>query len=487
MCLNKIQTLKFIKPFCAIVLCAITLYSCKKDTDKKTGDTAFFGGEVINPLSDFVILYNPNQAIDTIPLNDSNRFELTIPDPEQGLYTFKLQASDGMEYQTVLLESQDSVMCRINTMEFDESLVFTGSGAKKNNYLINLFLENEKEDKTVLGFSQLPAAEFEKKIDSIRSKKQKTLDSFSSKNTTSELFNDLVKTNIDYNYYLSKEVYPFVNYTSTERNIIETLPKNFYKFRSKVDYNKNNLVNFAPYYSFLVHHLENIALTEHFKTSTDSTFNKKSLDYNLIKLELIDSLISNDSIKNSLLIRAAVGFISNNKDVADYDALLESFTEKSSNPNHKEYVSNIINSLKNLKPGNKLPNLTLVDINNIEVSLNKVIKKPTVLYFWSSSHKTHINSHAKARELKIKYPEINFIAINTDKSNESVWKNIVKQYHYATTNEFIFKHPKEAKHSLAIYPINKVMIINKNGNIVNAHTNMFSIHFEEQLLSLLNQ
>ena len=39
-------------------------------------------------------------------------------------------------------------MFRLNTLDFDESLVFTGEGAKKNNYLINLFLEHEKEEKS---------------------------------------------------------------------------------------------------------------------------------------------------------------------------------------------------------------------------------------------------------------------------------------------------------------------------------------------------
>ena len=46
---------------------------------------------------------------------------------------------------------------------------------------------------------------------------------------------------------------------------------------------------------------------------------------------------------------------------------------------------------------------------------------------------------------------------------------------------------KDAKHVLAINPINKVIIIDNKGKIVNPHTNMFSMHFEEQLLGLLNR
>ncbi len=41
-------------------------------------------------------------------------------------------------------------MFRLNTYDFDESLVFTGNGAKKNNYLLkNISTERQKERKLV--------------------------------------------------------------------------------------------------------------------------------------------------------------------------------------------------------------------------------------------------------------------------------------------------------------------------------------------------
>ena len=52
----------------------------------------------------------------------------------------------------VLLEPNDSIMLRFNTYEFDESLVFTGIGAKKNNYFINEFLQNEVEETRVFKY-----------------------------------------------------------------------------------------------------------------------------------------------------------------------------------------------------------------------------------------------------------------------------------------------------------------------------------------------
>ena len=53
--------------------------------------------------------------------------------------------------------------------------------------------------------------------------------------------------------------------------------------------------------------------------------------------------------------------------------------------------------------------------------------------------------------------------------------------------EYQLKNPKAGKQALAINPIIKVMVIDKKGKIAEAHTNMFSIHFEEQLLGLINK
>ncbi|MFL0354396.1 TlpA family protein disulfide reductase [Xanthomarina sp. GH4-25] len=473
------------KYFYLILLFALTLISCKKDSKTDEGDVAFIGGELINPTVNYVIISKGKEVLDTVTLNKKNRFNYKISHMEPGLYKFH----HGVEYQMILLEPNDSLMLRLNTMEFDESLVFTGKGARKNNYLINLFLNSEVEEKAILGFSQLPAKDFESKLDSIRDSKLRKLKRFSGKLTLSDLFIELVEANINYDYYLSKEVYPFVNYTNTEREILEGLPEGFYDFREKLNYNDDNLKDYFPYYSFLKHHFENVALAEHFKHSTDSVFDKKSLEFSLIKLNLIDSLLTDESIKNSLLIGTAIEFISNNKDVDSYDAMLISYTSKSTNSGQKNYVEKIVKALKGLKAGNPLPDIKVFDVNDNELNLRRVTnKKPSVVFFWSQANLMHLKEcHNKVKELKTKYPEISFIGVNANNENKELWLKTLEKYGLSAEKEYLFKFPKEANQALAIYPINKVIIINKKGLIENAHTNMFSINFEEELLGVLNQ
>src|SRR5690554_8152381 len=100
----------------------LTFVSCKKDAKQNEGDIAYLGGEIINPSNNYVVLLKGNSVIDTLPLDTKNRFLYKVKELIPGLYTF----SHGGEIQMVLLEPLDSIMFRLNTMEFDESLVFTG-------------------------------------------------------------------------------------------------------------------------------------------------------------------------------------------------------------------------------------------------------------------------------------------------------------------------------------------------------------------------
>src|SRR5690606_3647635 len=129
------------KFYSALIISCVTLfYGCKNDANLEP-NVAYFGGEIINPNNGYVMLYGPNEMEDTLFLDDDNRFYKKLENLEAGLYTFVHSG----EYQMVLIEPQDSIMARLNTMDFDESLVFSGNGSKKNNFLINAFLENEVE------------------------------------------------------------------------------------------------------------------------------------------------------------------------------------------------------------------------------------------------------------------------------------------------------------------------------------------------------
>lgn len=460
---------------------ALVLFGCKSESD----DYAYIGGEIINPNADFVVISKADVVLDTIKLDTNNRFLYKVDHLETGIYTFK----HGGEMQMVLLEPKDSIVFRLNTLDFDESLVFTGDGDKKNNYLINDFLHNEIEQKLIFKFCQLDPQSYVSKIDSLKAEKKSKLKMFQEKYNPSELFSKIANTSIEYNYYTNKEIYPFVHYGESKREILKSLPKDFYAYRKDINYNNDLNKDYFNYNSFLRSTFNNLALSEHLNHVDDSEeFTPKSLDYNLVRLKMVDSLITNQSIKNELLYNYTIYFLTKNTKLENNDVILKSFLSKSDDVENKSIVTSVVKSLNKLKPGNKFPDIQLLDLEDNEANINSLTGKPSVIYFWSNSFYDHFkDSHHKAKELTAKYPEINFVAINIDDENPRLCIESMKKNKLSFQHEFKFKNPKEGRLSLAVYPMTKSIILDKENKIVNPNTNIFDIRFEEQLLGLINR
>jgi hypothetical protein len=138
------------KPYILYLTALLSLFmGCKSTSDNNT-DTAFFGGEIINPKGDKVIFYSRDGKIsDTLKLDGDNRFQKKFNSIETGVYYFR----HGSEIQLVIVEPNDSIMIRLNTYDFDESLVFTGNGAKKNNYLLKTYNQNYNNNRKLVKHS----------------------------------------------------------------------------------------------------------------------------------------------------------------------------------------------------------------------------------------------------------------------------------------------------------------------------------------------
>ncbi|MFC5048795.1 hypothetical protein [Aquimarina hainanensis] len=112
--------------FYICILFSLILYSCGTEKEE-IRESTYFGGEIVNPNSHYIILYREYGKGDTIYLDKNNRFLYKMDSLQEGAYLFY----HSPENQIVLLEKGDSTLIRLNTLEFDESLVFTGDGAKK--------------------------------------------------------------------------------------------------------------------------------------------------------------------------------------------------------------------------------------------------------------------------------------------------------------------------------------------------------------------
>ena len=442
---------------------------------------AIIGGEIINKNTDYIVLSNSKTIIDTIKLDDNNRFLYKLDHVEPGVFTFK----HGGEVQMVLLEPGDSLMFRLNTFDFDESLVYTGIGAKKNNYLINDFLEGEIEKKDIYKFCSLAPKAFEEKLDSIRNSKLEKLSYFNQKYNPSKLFYTIALSNIDYTHYNSKEIYPFLHDKNDSGAFINSLPNDFYAYRANINYNDSTLEDYFNYKTFLRHNINNIALGNHAKHSDESAYIWTNFCFNSDRLHAIDSLVQNSNIKNELLYHYTMGFLSKNKNMGDNDKVVSYFLEKSTDTVKQVLISTYNSALKNLMPGKPFPNLNVYKTNKKLVSINSILHKPSVIHFWSHLQKQYTEeSQKKIAELSLKYPELDFLSINIDDYSINRWINTVHKIQLDTATTFMFEKPKVSIETLALYPLNKVFMLNADGTIANAHTNLFNTNIEGELQAL---
>ena len=438
----------------------------------------FVGGDIINPSNNYVVLYDTQNNTDTLYLNDENRFFHHFTNFKPGIHSFV----HGGKYQSILLEENDSIMMHINTHDFDESIVYNGIGAKKNNYLINLLLKLEKEDRKTNAFYAKPPEEFHQNIEAFISKNTKDLEFFMTKNLNSELFKKVALSSIKYHYFTRKELYPFRHFGVHNFSNFKELPSDFYEFREEIVYNDIDLKDFYPYYNFLFPHINNLALEQLTTANPEFTLEDHQLDYTSRKLELIDSLVTNTMIKNNLLKYTTRNFISNSNSIDQSYILYQSFLDKSTNEKDKKYIKDLFKNVQGLQPGYPLPAIEVINHTNETVNINTIFDKTTVIYFWDNASRYHFeNSHIKVKTLQEKLLNIDFVAININSMHTYVWKNMIFGNQFKINNEYRFADPSYAKKRLAINYIKKVLIVDRNGVILNATADLFDPEFEVSL------
>ena len=453
--------------------------ACDSEQNKAKGGT-YIGGEIVNPVSNSVILRKDGAIIADLALSQNNRFFYKVKNLIPGLYGFYHN-----ERQLVFLEEGDSIILRVNTMDFDESLTFTGYGAAKNNFMTDMFLLNEKENKSIMSIYQQNPEVFAHTIDSLKEEREKLWKRFKDKYEVSEKFEEVIEAIIDYDSYARMEVYPISYYGKDRIALLDSLPENFFEFHEEIDFNRSELVSLYSYQRFLINYFNLAAYKEYYR---EEPYDSESFTHNLHKLRIIDSTVSNDSIKSYLLTRTIRDYLANSNDKNGGQQLYELYMSRIPSELNKEQIEDIYIANQNIESGKRFPDEVLISTNEEKVNIDNLIKKPTFIFFWTKDKRSHMRkSHFQAKELQSKFPEYNYLALNIDKNTDE-WIRLVELNQFDIKNEFQFEDFfTEIQKDLAITSIYKTFIVDENGMIINGHTNMFSSTFESQLLESLNR
>ena len=306
-----------------ILLILLLFFSCKSD------NTTVFSGKILNNTSDSIIIYKDNNMIYESVVDVDGLFNITIDTITSGLYTFYHEP----EFQYIIIDENDNLQIRLNTLDFDESLVYTGKGSSKNNFLMDVFLRSEDDELEINSKLDLAFDTFKNLVDSLYNKQMNSFKLFKENNILSSSSKEIINTAILYPYISKFHSYIIRN------NIEEEIQKDlFINYQNEISYDLDALAYFKPYIDFLYLHIYN-----NVKIKKDY---ENSLDFNIQRLLYTDKIIKSKLVKSRVLRFHAFGFILQRQDDVKNKTFLKAFFEISKDKKVNEEINNLYNELK---------------------------------------------------------------------------------------------------------------------------------------------
>ncbi|MEM7380519.1 MAG: transaldolase [Bacteroidota bacterium] len=454
-----------------IIVCIALFLLAACGEKEKMSPTVFFAGEIINPTNDYVVLYKGDKVIDSARLDANNRFSFSLDSISEGLHHFYHHP----ELQYIYFESGDSLQARLNTTEFDESLVFSGKGEEVNNFLLEMFLINESEEELVYSLYKLEPEDFTKKIDSLKDAKLQLLHELIEESELSEGAYEIARSGITYTNFISREAYPFYHKKKSGDKDFHALPAGFYDYRKHIDFENENLTYLRPYYNFMKYHVGNLSYMACLKDCGEHiSVAHNQLHFNRHKLQCIDTLIKQKELRDNLFRNVAVDYLLKPDCEDNIKAFIEEFHQLSGNNKHIEEINNLYEGIKKIQPNKEIPDVLVTDSEDNQVSLKEIADgRQVVFYFWSGVELGHFkNIKKRVAKLKKKHPEYAFVGISlrTDKAR---WKTLVEANNLDKTEQFWAGNFEDVAHTLIVYDPFK-SVIAKDGLIVDAFANVYT-------------
>ncbi len=433
--------------------------------------TAYFGGEVINPTNPYVVFMKDDKVIDTLKLDSKNRFFKKFDSLTPGLYTFKHDP----EYQYVYFDKNDSLMVRINSNDFDESIVFCGRGDEKNNFLMELYLKNEADKKKVFELLDYNVHDFQRSIDSSYLEKKAFYTTKKQEINWSEGFDIFANASLNFNYYSKKELYPKAHEMRTGNDVRDSLATDYYDYRKNIDFNDARLNYYSPFFRYITLYLNNVV------TNPKDNSPEAVLETGIKKLTIADSLFKNEKIKNTILNNIAFSYFLEDQNISNNKTFLDRYLALSTDNSKKNEVKKLGDAIQKLFPGSQLPAVNLIDKEGNRVSSNDLLKNKSIIFFWTENMESHIIiAHKKAAEYKRKHPDYDIIAINIDCDNKEWYKGI-PQLKNTDIKEFTIQSFDDLKYKWAVYKLHRTILLNKEGKIDNAFVDLLDAKFANHL------
>lgn len=448
-----------------LVITVILFYSCSKTTD-----FTYFGGEVVNPKDNFVYLKFQDEIIDSASLNENNRFLFKLKDPAEGVYRF----FHGIEFQYILLEKADSLMARLNTLEFDESIIFSGIGSEKNNFLIDMFLLEEDESYLQRKFYRANPEVFIRKVDSMRNMKLEEYKELLQTTDLSPLAKHITKAAIDIPYYTTREHYAAEHKFWMGLEEHPELPNDFYSHHKDISLNDESLAYYGVYLKYIDRHLDHLTRETCQKLCSNSG-QLNAYHYSTHKLNLIDSLITLEKLRGFLLENTAITYFTYDHDQENNNRFMDLYLEATGGKTSPD-LDRFYAAVSRLRKGAEFPAMELFDTYGEKHLLDPSwFNQKTVFYLWSSDQKIHAEKTLQRMEgLSDKYPAYRFIGINLDTEQEK-WISTLNELNIAKETQLRAPNMKYMTKHLGYLRFNRMLVVDQYGKVIEGFGNIYNL------------
>ena len=420
--------------------------------DKKN---TYLVGKILKKTNDKISLLKDEKIINETSIHEDGSFNLKLDSINNGLYNFKHLP----EFQYIILESGDSLVLRLNALDFDESLVFSGIGSSKNNYLIDIFLNHEKEERFLNSNLKKNPIVFRNIIDSLLKNKINRFNSFQKTNKLNMVSELILEYAIKLPLYSKIEAYLSIYKHTNQINIINNT---FYEYRDEIDLNIEELSNFKPYLDYIILRTINESGIDY------NSYSNLDLQFNLDRIKFIDLTITNPIVKSKILRYIAFEYLLKENILIDIDTFLNVFLEISEDKKINREIEQLYFNITALQVGNIIPKIKIIN-NNYKTIFNRDFNsdKPIIYVFWSYEQNSHqLSLFNRIFKILDQNKNYNFLCINinSDKSNwiESLKKiKKRKNIHHFMTSDFGSMSKK-----MILNNLNKVILTDKLGKII---------------------
>jgi hypothetical protein len=199
----------------------------------------------------------------------------------------------------------------------------------------------------------------------------------------------------------------------------------------------------------------------------------------------LDKEISGKLLRNNLARAIAFEEILTFENHREHELFLQYYATINTSPSYLAEVLALHNDINRMEPNKPLPKIQLQNAERKTVG-SEVLSdgSPKVLYFWSQTQMNHYrNTLDRVERLQEKYPNIRFVGICIQPFNALV-DQIQKMMEINPEDQFALIDFEKASKAWVLTLLNKSIILNSRGLIVEGFGNFYDMEFEKVLEGL---